>query len=288
MRETAAAVEEALQSLLPDAAVPEARLFEAMRYSTMAGGKRLRPFLLAAAADLFAAPRDGAMRAGAALEMVHTYSLIHDDLPCMDDDDLRRGLPTAHIKFDEATAVLAGDALLTMAFEVLGDPATDADAAVRIELVRCLAAAAGANGMCGGQMIDLLAEGTELDQPAIERLQALKTGALIAYACEAGAILGHASDAERQALKTYGEALGRAFQVADDLLDHEGSEADLGKAVNKDAGAGKATLVTHLGLGGARAEAERLSRDAVLQLDLFGESAKLLRDVATFVVSRRN
>ena len=287
LSDRAGAVEDFLQTLLPSGNGPESRLFDAMRYSTMAGGKRLRPFLLVSAADLFAVPRRSSLRAAAAVEMLHTYSLVHDDLPCMDDDDLRRGQPTAHVKFDEATAVLAGDSLLTMAFEVLSDPETDANPAVRVELVSGLAKAAGAQGMCGGQMIDLLAENDDPDREAVERLQAMKTGALITFSCEAGAILGHASPEERQALRTYGDKLGLAFQIADDLLDAEGSAEDMGKAVGKDQDAGKATMVGLLGVETAREEAERLIADAVLQLDLFGENAMLLREVAAFAIRRR-
>ena len=223
LQQAAKSVERTLDDLLPNSDGPEARLFEAMRYAALAGGKRLRPFLVLTAADLFAVPREASLRAAAAVEMLHTYSLVHDDLPCMDDDDLRRGQPTAHVKFDEATAVLAGDALSTIAFEVLGHPATDSDPAVRLQLIRGLAAAAGAIGMCAGQMIDLMAEGTNADRHTIDRLQALKTGALIAFSCEAGAILGRASPAERDALKAFGAGLGRAFQIVDDLLDLEGS-----------------------------------------------------------------
>ncbi len=288
LADAAQSVERTLDDLLPGREGPEARLFEAMRYAILAGGKRLRPFLVVTAADLFAVPRAASLRAAAAVEMLHTYSLVHDDLPCMDDDDLRRGQPTTHVKFDEATAVLAGDALLTIAFEVLGDPATDPDAAVRLQLIRGLAAAAGAKGMCAGQMIDLLAEGTNPDRATIDRLQVLKTGALIAFSCEAGAVLGRASAAERDALREFGARLGRAFQIVDDLLDLEGSAADLGKAVGKDQAAGKATLVALLGAAGARDEAARLAAEAAARLDLFGENAILLRQTAEFAVNRRH
>ncbi len=288
LADAAQSVERTLDDLLPGREGPEARLFEAMRYAILAGGKRLRPFLVVTAADLFAVPRAASLRAAAAVEMLHTYSLVHDDLPCMDDDDLRRGRPTTHVKFDEATAVLAGDALLTIAFEVLGDPATDPDAAVRLQLIRGLAAAAGAKGMCAGQMIDLLAEGTNPDRATIDRLQVLKTGALIAFSCEAGAVLGRASAAERDALREFGARLGRAFQIVDDLLDLEGSAADLGKAVGKDQAAGKATLVASLGAAGARDEAARLAAEAAARLDLFGENAILLRQTAEFAVNRRH
>ena len=288
LRAAAEAVDQTLDQLLPRNEGPESRLFDAMRYAALAGGKRLRPFLVLAAADLFAVPRAASLRAAAAVEMLHTYSLVHDDLPCMDDDDLRRGQPTTHVKFDEATAVLAGDALLTIAFEVLGDPATDPDAGVRLELIRGLASAAGAKGMCAGQMIDLLSEGATPERDTVDRLQSLKTATLIAYSCEAGAILGRASAEERSALRDFGEDLGRAFQIVDDLLDMEGSADDLGKAVGKDSAAGKATLVALLGAADARAEAARLAAQATKKLDLFGQNANFLRETAEFTVRRRH
>ncbi len=219
--------------------------------------------------------------------MVHAYSLVHDDLPAMDDSDLRRGRPTCHKEFDEATAVLAGDGLLTAAFEVLAHPDTHSDPAVRCELVAALAAAAGAAGMVGGQMIDLIAERQALDIGAITRLQRMKTGALIAFACEAGAILAKAPAEPRIALRGYAHDLGLAFQIADDLLDVEGSAAETGKPVGADAAAGKATFVSILGVGRARAQAELLIRQAVAHLDLFGGRAELLREAARFVISRR-
>jgi farnesyl diphosphate synthase len=287
LSETAAAVGQALDRLLPKSDGPEGRLFDAMRYATLNGGKRLRPFLVAAGADLFDVPRAQALRAGAAVELIHCYSLVHDDLPAMDDDDLRRGRPTVHIEFDEATAILAGDALLTLAFEVLADPATHPDAATRIALVGALAAAAGGEGMVGGQMIDLEAEGKALDLEQITRLQALKTGRLIRVSCIFGAILGAAPAAARAALDAYAQDLGLAFQIADDLLDVEGSEAEVGKKVGKDAHAGKATFVSLLGVAEARTWADRLADRAVSHLEIFGKKADLLRDVARFVVERR-
>jgi farnesyl diphosphate synthase len=220
--------------------------------------------------------------------MVHAYSLIHDDLPAMDNSDLRRGRPTSHKRFDEATAVLAGDGLLTMAFEVLADPDTHGDPAVRIELVAALTAAAGAAGMVGGQMIDLIAEKQPLDIGAITRLQRMKTGALIAFSCEAGAILAKAAAELRLALRGYAHDLGLAFQIADDLLDIEGSSAETGKPVGADAAAGKATFASILGIERARAQAELLINQAVAHLDLFEERAELLRQVARFVVNRRS
>ncbi len=287
LRESALAVNQALEALLPEPDGLQARVIEAMHYTTFAGGKRLRPFLVVTGAGLFEVPRESALRAAVAVELVHTYSLVHDDLPCMDDDDLRRGMPTLHVEFDEATAVLAGDALLTLAFEVLASERTHRDPAVRCELIAELARAAGTYGMVGGQMMDLLAENRELDEAAIKRLQGMKTGALFAFACEAGAILGEAAGEAREALSAYARDLGLAFQIADDLLDAEGSAEALGKAVGKDAAAGKATFVSLLGLESARTEAERLASEAKQHLDLFAEDADLLRDVADFVIRRR-
>jgi farnesyl diphosphate synthase len=264
----------------------EARVYEAMRYSALAPGKRLRPLLALAGARLFGVARRSALQVAAAIEMVHAYSLIHDDLPAMDDSDLRRGRPTCHKRFDEATAVLAGDGLLTMAFAVLAEPDTHGDAAVRVELVSALAAAAGAAGMVGGQMIDLIAERQPLDIGAITRLQRMKTGALIAFSCEAGAILAKASNESRMALHGYAHDLGLAFQIADDLLDVEGSAAETGKPVGADAAAGKATFVSILGVERARAQAGLLVDQAVAHLDLFEQRAELLRQVAQFVINR--
>lgn len=264
------------------------RFYEAMRHAAIGGGKRLRPLLTIAASRLFAIDRERALRVACAIEAIHVYSLIHDDLPAMDNSDLRRGRPTNHRQFDEATAVLAGDGLLTMAFEVLADPDTHGDAAVRIELVGTLASAAGAAGMVGGQMIDLIAEKQRLDIGAITRLQRMKTGALIAFSCEAGAILAKAAPELRLALRGYAHDLGLAFQIADDLLDVEGSAAEIGKPVGADAAAGKATFVSILGIERARAQAELLVDQAVAHLDLFEERAELLRQVARFVVNRRS
>jgi farnesyl diphosphate synthase len=270
-------------------AVPEgleARVYEAMRYSALAPGKRLRPLLVLAGARLFAVAQASALRVAAAIEMVHAYSLIHDDLPAMDNSDLRRGRPTCHKEFDDATAVLAGDGLLTMAFEVLAHPDTHGDPAVRCGLVAALASAAGGAGMVGGQMIDLIAERQTLDIGAITRLQRMKTGALIAFACEAGAILAKAASEPRMALHGYAHDLGLAFQIADDLLDVEGSAAETGKPVGADAAAGKATFVSILGVERARAQAGILVDQAVAHLDLFEQKADLLRQVARFVINR--
>jgi farnesyl diphosphate synthase len=266
---------------------PEARVYDAMRYAVLAPGKRMRPFLVLASARLFGVARRCALQVAAAVEMVHAYSLVHDDLPAMDNSDLRRGRPTCHKQFDEATAVLAGDGLLTAAFEVLADADTHGDPAVRCELVGALAAAAGAAGMVGGQMIDLLAEHQTLDIGAITRLQRLKTGALIAFSCEAGAILAKAPAELRTALRGYAHNLGLAFQIADDLLDVEGSATEIGKPVGADAAAGKATFVSILGVERARAQAELLITQAVAHLDLFEQRAELLREAARFVITRR-
>ena len=264
----------------------ESRVYEAMRYSALAPGKRLRPLLVLAGARLFGVARMSALQVAAAIEMVHAYSLIHDDLPAMDNSDLRRGRPTCHKRFDEATAVLAGDGLLTMAFEVLAHPDTHGDPAVRCELVSALATAAGAAGMVGGQMIDLIAERQPLDIGAITRLQRMKTGALIAFACEAGAILAKTASERRTALRGYAHDLGLAFQIADDLLDVEGSPAETGKPVGADAAAGKATFVSILGVERARAQAGLLVDQAIAHLDLFEQRAELLRQVARFVINR--
>ena len=287
LAQAASLTDSALDQLLVVPPDLEARVYEAMRYSALAPGKRLRPFLVLAGARLFGIARRCALQVAAAIEMVHAYSLVHDDLPAMDDSDLRRGRPTCHKEFDEATAVLAGDGLLTAAFEVLAHPDTHNDPAVRCELVAALAVAAGAAGMVGGQMIDLIAERQALDIGAITRLQRMKTGALIAFACEAGAILAKAPAEPRIALRGYAHDLGLAFQIADDLLDVEGSAAETGKPVGADAAAGKATFVSILGVGRARAQAELLIRQAVAHLDLFGGRAELLREAARFVISRR-
>jgi len=283
----AAAVETALAALLPQRQGPEGRLFEAMRYAALDGGKRMRPFLVLQSARLFAVNEACSMRVACAVEMVHCYSLVHDDLPAMDDDDLRRGRPTVHRQFDEATAILAGDGLLTAAFSVLADPLTHADPVVRSELVRGLADAAGPEGMVGGQMIDLIAETSELDIGAVTRLQRLKTGALICFAAEAGAILGKAPPAVRAALHGYAQALGLAFQMADDLLDAEGATG-MGKRTGKDAARGKATFVSLLGIERAHAQARMLSEQAPAHLDLFDEKADLLRELARWAVDRRS
>jgi len=283
---TARAIEERLAVLLPAPEGPEARLLEAMRYASLGGGKRLRPLLVLASAQLFNVSRAAALQVGAAIELVHCYSLVHDDLPCMDDDDLRRGRPTVHKAFDEATALLAGNALLTRAFEILTDEAVHADPRVRVELIAQLAHASGAAGMIAGQAIDIAFEGQDSDLGAITRLQQLKTGALIGFATEAGGILGKASLSQRHALRGYAHDLGLAFQIADDLLDVSGDPEAMGKAARKDAQAGKATFVSLMGPERARKQAEILIDQAVQHLDEFGDSATLLRAIAHFVVNR--
>jgi farnesyl diphosphate synthase len=285
---TAGAINGELDRLLPVGEGPESRLREAMRYSTLDGGKRLRPFLVVVGARMFNVAERATLRTAAAIEMLHCYSLIHDDLPAMDDDELRRGRPTCHVQFDEATAILAGDALLTKAFEVLAHPSTHSDPAVRAELVCELASAAGDHGMVAGQMLDLLAGDLELDVAEVTRLQNMKTGRLFAFSCEAGAILGKAPARLRLALRAYAHDLGLAFQIADDLLDAEGDEAEVGKAVGKDEAAGKATFVSLLGIDRARSQAAMLSEQAIAHLDPFDREADLLRDVARYVVSRRS
>jgi farnesyl diphosphate synthase len=286
MRSTAAEIDALFEAILTDPPDPRQRLYEAMRYAAIGGGKRLRPLLVLASSSLFGVPRTQALRAGLAVECVHVHSLIHDDLPCMDDDDLRRGKPTVHIAFDQATAVLAGDALLALAFEILGDPATHPDGSVRAELVVELAKAAGAAGMAGGQMLDLLPQCSEVDLDAVTRLQRLKTGALIGWCLEAGAIMGAAAPDLRTSLRGYAHCLGLAFQIADDLLDWEGDEATVGKRVRKDCEQGKETFVTLLGPERARTQAELLVKQATDHLRGFGEGGTLLAAIAGFAVSR--
>ena len=265
---------------------PRADLYRAMRHAAMGGGKRLRPLLVHASARLFAVDADAAGRVGTAVECIHVYSLVHDDLPAMDNDDVRRGKPTAHKAFGEATAILAGDCLHALAFELLADAATHADPFVRAELVLELARASGPSGMAGGQMMDLEAERASFDLPTVTRLQAMKTGALIACAVEAGAILGRVPPEGRTGLRGYARDLGLAFQIADDLLDVEGDEDKAGKRLGKDAAAGKETFVSLLGAERARAQAAMLVDQAVEHLHAFGEEADLLRAIARFVLER--
>jgi farnesyl diphosphate synthase len=297
LESAAADTETLLERLLSATTMPgeierPSRLIEAMRYAMLGGGKRLRPFLAIESAALFGVPREQALMAGAAVECIHGYSLVHDDLPAMDNDDLRRGRPTAHKKFDEATAILAGDALLTFAFDLTTRAETDPDAHVRAELTAALARASGIGGMAGGQMLDLAAEqrfgaAGKLALTEIERLQAMKTGALLRFSCAAGAILGRASAAERGALESYGTAIGRAFQIADDLLDVEGDAATVGKQTGKDAAAGKATLVGLLGIDQARARLKTLVSEAETALASFGAKADTLKAAARFIAERK-
>jgi farnesyl diphosphate synthase len=286
MAAVAEAVEAALDRALPDVQGPAARLHEAMRYATLGGGKRLRPFLALASADLFDVPRPRSVRVGAAIELIHGYSLVHDDLPAMDDALTRRGRPSCHRRYDEATAILAGDALQALAFAMLVDPATHPEPGVRCALVAGLAAAAGPQGMCGGQMIDLLAEGKALDLEQILELQRLKTGALIGYACETGALLGGGSDAARGALRGYAADLGLAFQIQDDLLDVTGDAEVTGKDLGRDAAAGKATVVALLGVAGSRRRLAELRDSALAHLDRLERETAELRAVFDFVISR--
>jgi len=286
MADAAEAVEQTLDKLLVLGGDPEDRVIEAMRYAVLNGGKRIRPFMVLSSADIFGVDRSSALRAAAAMEMVHCYSLVHDDLPAMDDDDLRRGQPTCHKKFDEATAILAGDALLTRAFEVLADPETHQDARVRADLVLALAEASGERGMVGGQMLDLMAPVTDFNMPEITRMQRMKTGMLVSVACEMGAILGHASDNARHALHAYAHDLGLAFQITDDLLDVEATTEQVGKKTGKDQAAGKTTFVSLLGVERARAQALMLSGQAAQHLEVFGKKSDLLQQLARFVVER--
>jgi len=265
---------------------PRRRLYEAMRHAAIGGGKRMRPLLVAAASDLFNVDRRAAIRVGTAVEAIHVYSLIHDDMPCMDDDDMRRGKPTVHRAYDEATAVLAGDSLHALAFELLADEGTHPDPFVRIELVAELAKSSGPAGMAGGQMMDLIAETQQFDLPTVTRLQQLKTGALIAFCLEAGAIMGRVAPEGRLPLRGYARDIGLAFQIADDLLDVEGDAETAGKAVGKDAAAGKATFVSLLGVDRARQQAGMLVEQAISHLAGFGAEADLLRAIARFVVDR--
>jgi farnesyl diphosphate synthase len=285
---TADRVTVAMDALLPRSSGPEERLLSAMRYSALGPGKRLRPFITIEAGRMLGASERGLLRVATAIECVHAYSLIHDDLPCMDDDDVRRGRPTVHKEYDEATAVLAGDALQAFAFELLACPDTDASPSRRLELISGLARASGARGMVGGQMIDMSADRAAADINVITRMQRMKTGALIAFCAEAGAILAGANSDVRRALEGYAHDIGLAFQIRDDLLDAEGNENETGKAVGKDDNQGKATFVTILGLDDARDRARRLAAQAKDHLEPFGERANLLRRAADYVLERRS
>ncbi len=287
LKETQAHLETVLDQLLPQPQGPEARLMEAMRYATLGGGKRIRAFLTLQVGRLFGVDRRAISRVAAALECVHAYSLVHDDLPAMDNDDLRRGRPTTHRRFDEATAILAGDALLTHAFALLASPETHPDPHVRAELCVRMAQSAGAGGMVGGQMIDMTAGNADPDIVTITRLQRMKTGALIVFAADAGAIMGKATPHQRHALCGYAQDLGLAFQMADDLLDQTGDAAETGKAVGKDMAQGKATFVAALGIERTRAQAGALARQAAEYLAEFDERADLLRALPAYTVTRK-
>jgi farnesyl diphosphate synthase len=279
-------IDRAFDNLLQIPDDPRARLFEAMRHAAIGGGKRLRPLLVVAACNLFNVDRQAALRVGCAIECIHTYSLIHDDMPCMDDDDLRRGKPTVHKAFGEAEAVLAGDALHALAFEILADDATHSDPFVRSELVLELARASGPEGMAGGQMMDIEAERATFDLHTVTKLQQLKTGALIGFCLDAGAIMGKIPPDGRTALRAYARDVGLAYQIADDILDVEGDAELAGKALSKDAAAGKATFLSLLGLERARAQANALVDQAIAHLNPFGAEADLLRAIARFTVER--
>ena len=288
IKETAALVEEALDKFLPRRSGPLGRVVDAMRHGALDGGKRLRPFLVIAAADMFGAPRQRSIRTGCAVEMIHCYSLIHDDLPAMDDSDLRRGRPSVHRAYDEATAILAGDALLTQAFEILAEAETHPDGDVRCRLALELARASGKEGMVGGQMIDIYAEQKNFDLAGIEELQRLKTGAIIRFSAIAGGIVGGASDAEVEALRLYAEDLGLAFQIVDDILDATADAQTLGKPSGQDAEMDKATFIKLLGMDGARRKAADLVERCKSHLDRFGAPADPLKGAADFVFARKS
>ena len=286
LEQVRAEIDACFQQLLAVPPDPRAPLYEAMRYAAMGGGKRLRPLLVVASSALFHTARERAVRVGAAVECIHVYSLVHDDLPAMDDDDLRRGKPTLHKAFGESTAILAGDALHALAFEILAGEETHEDPFVRAQLVAELARAAGPAGMAGGQMMDLAAAETVLDLAAVTRLQQLKTGALIGFCLDAGAIMGRAPQERRLKLRGYARDVGLAFQIADDLLDEEGQEEKTGKKVGKDRAKGKETFVTLLGRERARLQADLLVAQAIDHLKSFGAEADLLRTIARFAVER--
>lgn len=288
LTEIADRVTVALDQLIPPAQGPEADLMRAMRHAALANGKRMRPFYVIETGAMFDAPEKSLLRAAAALECVHCYSLIHDDLPCMDDDDFRRGQPTVHKAFDEATAVLAGDALLTHAFKILANRETHHDPHIRLRLIERLADSSGALGMVGGQMIDMLEDDSPRDLNTITRMQRLKTGALISYSVEAGAIIGGATDAEKQALHGFAHDLGLAYQISDDLLDATGNEADVGKPLRTDETAGKANFVTILGVEQARERVRLLAAQAKEHLAIFRNRANILLQSVDFVLDRKH
>lgn len=280
-------VEKTISRLLPETDLPEARLFDAMRHGTLNGGKRLRPFLVMQSAAMFNVDPNRARRVAAAIEFVHCYSLIHDDMPAMDNADLRRGEPTVHKAYDEATAILAGDALQSLAFQVLAENDTHPDPHVRCELVTSLARAAGGHGMCGGQMLDLIGEKEEFDVGTLSRLQRMKTGMLFEFSSEAGSILGKSDDMHRKALRNYARDLGLAFQVTDDILDVEGNVIEMGKDSGKDEDSGKSTFVSAMGVEAAKMRAEMLVQQAIRHLHVFGGRAGMLVELAEYVLERR-
>ncbi len=286
LADIASEIDRAFDVLLPVPDDGRARLYEAMRHAAIGGGKRLRPLLVLASSALFNVSREAALRVGTAIECIHVYSLIHDDMPCMDDDDMRRGKPTVHKAFDEATAVLAGDSLHALAFEILADEATHPDPFVRAELVMEIARASGPAGMAGGQMMDLMAGDAGFDLAGVTRLQQLKTGALISFCLEAGAILGRVPPEGRHGLRGYARDIGLAFQIADDVLDAEGDADIAGKALQKDADAGKATFLSLLGIDRAKAQMHLLVDQAIAHLHSFGKEADLLRAIARYTVER--
>jgi farnesyl diphosphate synthase len=287
LAECVVGVNKTISRLLPQTDLAEDRLYEAMRHGVLSGGKRLRPFMVMQSARIFNCDPARTRRVAAAIEFVHCYSLIHDDLPAMDDSDLRRGVPTVHMRYDEATAILAGDALLTLAFEVLADHETHADPNVRMELVRKLAEASGPQGMVGGQMLDLIGETQEFDLGTISRMQRMKTGKLMAFACEAGAILGKADEPHKKALCNYAYDLGLAFQVTDDILDVEQTSGTTGKPANQDEKAGKSTFVSTMGKDEAKSRAEMLVAQACRHLNVFEGRADMLKELAKYVLERR-
>jgi farnesyl diphosphate synthase len=287
LQEISQLVYEKIDDLLPfQEGAMEEKLFEAMRYSTLSQGKRLRPFLTVVTAQLFSVSLESALQTAAAIEFIHSYSLVHDDLPAIDNDDFRRGQPSCHKKYGEAIAILTGDALLTFAFQVLSDESTHRDPIVRLELIETISKAAGFAGMVGGQVIDMMAENQHLEFNEILRLQRMKTGALFAISCEVGGVLGKAPRNLRNSLRAYANNLGLAFQITDDLLDAEGTREQSGKTVRKDKVAGKATLVGSLGAEKAREQAKILASQAIDHLIVFGDQANLLRELASFVVNR--
>jgi farnesyl diphosphate synthase len=287
LKDNADAVNKMMDSLIPKADGGQGKLFEAMRYAATSGGKRMRPFLVVQSTGLFGLTHQTALRTAAAVEFIHAYSLVHDDLPAMDNSYLRRGKPTTHVQYGEAVAILVGDALLTLAFEVINDFDTHPDPVVRANLVTALAQAAGARGMVGGQMLDIQSSGNELSMAEIVRLQRLKTGELFSFCCEAGAILAKTPGRARQSLSSYAHDLGLAFQITDDLLDAAGSTAETGKSVRQDAENNKPNFVTLLGIERAKSQAQILAQQAVSHLDQFDERADLLRELAQYAVDRK-